>query len=139
MLKPNPMWSRFLPTLPMILVEVNGYHHALHVYANPARNFEIDKQDPKIHYFGPGLLPGDTIPIDKNTSFKDYDKFIRDNIYYGDIEFNARNNATFYLSGYDDKHLVENIHINDYYINGRKVTDLGTVGKNAFVKGIFLE
>jgi len=81
----------------------------------------------------------DSVKIDKNITFKDYDKFIRDNIYFGDIEFNTKNDATFYLSGYDDNHKVENVHLKDYFIDGKKVTDLATVGKNEFVKGVFIE
>lgn len=81
----------------------------------------------------------DSVKIDKNITFKDYDKFIRDNIYFGDIEFNTKNDASFYLSGYDDNHKVENVHIKDYFIDGKKVTDLATVGKNEFVKGVFIE
>lgn len=49
-------------------------------------------------------MPGnDSVKINKYITFKDNDKFIRDNIYFGDIEFNTKNDATFYLSGYDDK------------------------------------
>ena len=37
------------------VVEVNGYHNALHVFANPVEKFNINKDDPKVHYFGPGI------------------------------------------------------------------------------------
>ena len=37
------------------VVEVNGYHQALHIFANPAEAYDIDKNDPKVHYFGPGI------------------------------------------------------------------------------------
>lgn len=86
-----------------------------------------------------GLTEDEIVPMDKNDSLKDYDKFIRDNIYFGDIGFNTRNNATFYLSGFDGAHQIENIHIKDYFIDGKKVTDLATVGKNEFVQNVFIE
>jgi len=37
------------------VVEVNGYHNALHIFANPIEKAGIDKDDPKVHYFGPGV------------------------------------------------------------------------------------
>jgi hypothetical protein len=54
------------------VVEVNGYHHALHVFANPIEKTDINKQDPRVHYFGPGvheagiirLGSGETVYID---------------------------------------------------------------------------
>jgi hypothetical protein len=85
------------------------------------------------------MIDNDSVRIDKNISFKDYNKFIRDNIYFGDIEYNTKNDATFYLSGYDDNHKVENVYIKDYFIDSKKVVDLGTVGKNKYVQGIFIE
>ena len=38
-----------------IIVEVNGYHRALHVFTNAVEKSEIMKDDPKVHYFGPGI------------------------------------------------------------------------------------
>lgn len=48
------------------IVEVNGYHHALHIFANPVENFQIDKQDPKVHYFGPGVHEAGVIRLNSN-------------------------------------------------------------------------
>ena len=36
-------------------VEVNGYHNALHIFANRVEAMNIDQNDPKIHYYGPGI------------------------------------------------------------------------------------
>ena len=47
-------------------VEVNGYHHALHIFANPVEDFKIDKQDPKVHYFGPGVHEAGVIKLNSN-------------------------------------------------------------------------
>lgn len=79
------------------------------------------------------------VPIDQNSTLKEYDKFIRDNIYFGDIDFNCRKEASMYFSGFDNDHSISNIHLRDYFINGQKVENLATVGRNEFVKGITVE
>jgi hypothetical protein len=48
------------------VVEVNGYHHALHIFANPVENYNIDKNDPKVHYFGPGIHEAGIINLNSN-------------------------------------------------------------------------
>jgi len=48
------------------IVEVNGYHHALHIFANPIEAFDIDKEDPKVHYFGPGVHEAGIIKVNSN-------------------------------------------------------------------------
>lgn len=47
------------------VVEVNGYHHALHVFANSIEDYNIDKEAPNVQYFGPGVH--DVGMIDYNT------------------------------------------------------------------------
>lgn len=79
------------------------------------------------------------VPIDQNSTLNEYDKFIRDNIYFGDIDFNCRKEATMYFSGFDNEHQISNIHIKDYSINGKKVTSLAVIGKNEFVSGVTIE
>jgi hypothetical protein len=76
---------------------------------------------------------------DPSISFKRYDEFIRDNIYFGDIDFNCRNIASMYFSGLDSDHRISDIRIKDYRINGEKVSDPSTIGKNEFVNNIILE
>ncbi len=40
-------------------VEVNGSHHALHLFADPVETGAPDPQDPRVRYFGPGVhAPG---------------------------------------------------------------------------------
>ena len=80
-----------------------------------------------------------TVVIDENSSFKNYDLFLRDNIYYGDIQYNASGSSDIYLSGFDDAHIVSNVHIENFLINGKKLDDLNSVGKNEYVKNIFLK
>jgi len=48
------------------VVEVNGYHHALHVFANPIEAFHMDPKDPKIRYFGPGVHEAGIIELNSN-------------------------------------------------------------------------
>ena len=81
----------------------------------------------------------DTVPIDENIYFRNYDLFIRDNIYFGDIQYNATGSSDIYLSGFDDTHVVSNIYMKNFLINGKKITDLNSVGRNKFVRNILLE
>ncbi len=36
-------------------LEIDGHHHALHIFVNPAKDFGIDKTAPNVRYFGPGI------------------------------------------------------------------------------------
>lgn len=36
-------------------LEINGPHNALHVFANPVNDFGVDKNDPNVLYFAPGV------------------------------------------------------------------------------------
>ncbi len=85
------------------------------------------------------LPASENIPIDLNSSLKEYDKSIRDNIYFGDIDFNCRKEASMYFSGFDKDHLISYVFVKDYLINGKKVTDLNTIGQNEFVNGVMVE
>jgi hypothetical protein len=38
-----------------VVVEVNGWHHALHLFANPIEQDVPAPHDPHVHYFGPGV------------------------------------------------------------------------------------
>ena len=38
-----------------VVVEVNGWHHALHLFANPLETHAPQPGDPLTHYFGPGV------------------------------------------------------------------------------------
>jgi hypothetical protein len=54
------------------IVEVNGYHNALHVFTNAIESFNIKKDDPKVHYFGPGIHEAGRIKVkDGETVFID--------------------------------------------------------------------
>ncbi|MPN05411.1 hypothetical protein SDC9_152661 [bioreactor metagenome] len=72
-------------------------------------------------------------------TFENYDTFIRDNIYFGDIDFTSKSNALMFLSGYDSLHTVHDIYIDNFLINGEKVTDMNLIGRNKFVKNIFMK
>ncbi len=85
------------------------------------------------------ISESDMIPIDESISFSNYDLFIRDNIYFGDIQYNVTGFSDIYLSGFDDNHGVNNIYIKDFQINGQKMTDINSVGRNKFVKNIHIE
>ena len=68
---------------------------------------------------------------------KDDNFFIRDNIYFGDIKTNSTRPVSVYLFGSDPDHTVNNIQIEDFYVNGEKVNDQA-IGKNQFVKNVVL-
>ena len=36
-------------------VEADGFHNALHIFANPPRDWGVDKDDPDVLYYGPGV------------------------------------------------------------------------------------
>jgi hypothetical protein len=38
-----------------VVVEVNDWHHALHLFADPPETDRPDPTDPQVHYFGPGV------------------------------------------------------------------------------------
>lgn len=86
-----------------------------------------------------GVFGYDSVYIEKNINYKNYDIFIRDNMYFGDIRYNCTNSNSIYLSGYNSNHMIENIFIKDYSMNGTKVTDFQSVGKNEFVRNVFIE
>ena len=86
-----------------------------------------------------GAFQYDSVYIEKGINYKNYDIFIRDNMYFGDIRYNCTNSNSIYLSGFDDNHVINNIFIEDYFVNGKKMTDLLSIGKNEFVKNVYLK
>lgn len=46
-----------------VVVEVNGWHHALHLFADPPELDRPDPDDPKVHYFGPGVHAAGVIEL----------------------------------------------------------------------------
>jgi hypothetical protein len=86
-----------------------------------------------------GLVGPDSVIIEKNVNFMNYDIFIRDNMYFGDISYNTTHSNNIYLSGYDSNQMIENIFIKDYYVQGKKITDFTLIGKNDFVKNVIIE
>jgi hypothetical protein len=78
------------------------------------------------------------VTTDPTVKLKKYDIFLRDNQYFGDIGYNCTNSNTVWLNGRDSAHMVSNVVIKDYFINGKKA-DLSTVGKNEFVTNLNVE
>lgn len=44
-----------MPKPGFVTVEVNGTHHALHLFASPLEEDTPDQNDPNVRYFGPGI------------------------------------------------------------------------------------
>lgn len=61
------------------------------------------------------------------------------NISFNNIRYNSNNPTFINLVGYDSTHLVNNIYIKDYYVNGSKITDQSSIMKNEFVRNVFIE
>ena len=107
-------------------VEVNGYHHALHIFANPLENFEINKDDPKIHYFGPGVHEAGIINLKSDeTVFIDGGAIV-----YGVINSENARNIKILGRGILDASKIER----------RKAPNMITLKNvvNAYVSGIIL-
>ena len=107
-------------------VEVNGYHQALHIFANPIEDFNIDKKDSKVHYFGPGVHDAGTIHLKSNeTVFIDGGAIV-----YGVIEAENAENVKIIGRGILDASKIKR--------NGApNMITLKRV-KNAYVGGIVL-
>jgi hypothetical protein len=106
--------------------------HISNIYFN---NIRYDRTYPENN----DLFGFDSVTIEKNVNFKNYDIFIRDNMYFGNIRYNCTNSNNIYLSGYDSNHMIENIFIKDFFIHGKKITDLKSIGENEFVKNVFIQ
>lgn len=53
-------------------VELDGWHKALHIFANPVNDFGVDKSDPNVIYYGPGVYDiGDMELTEGQTLFVD--------------------------------------------------------------------
>lgn len=78
------------------------------------------------------------VRTDPNVKLNNYDIFIRDNQYFGDIDYNCTHSNTVWLNGRDSTHTVSNVFIKDYFINGEKAY-LNTIGQNEFVKNVNIE
>ncbi len=49
-----------------VTVEVNGWHHALHLFINPAEQAAPAADDPNVRYFGPGVHHPGKIVLESN-------------------------------------------------------------------------
>ena len=45
------------------VVEINGHHEALHLFVNPKEYTQVDKEDSRIHYYGPGVHEAGVINV----------------------------------------------------------------------------
>ena len=50
-------------------VELDGWHHALHIFANPLTDFGVDKSAANVRYLAPGVHEGDLELRDGETLF----------------------------------------------------------------------
>lgn len=108
------------------VVEVNGTHHALHIFANPIEKSKIDKNDPKVHYYGPGIHETGIIKLNSNeTVYIDGGAIV-----YGVIESENTRNVKIMGRGILDAGKIERG-------GAPNMISLKNV-KNAFISGIIL-
>ena len=61
-----------LPACGNYTLEINGTHNALHIFANPVNDFGVNKDDPNVLYYAPGVYElGDIELEDGQTLFVD--------------------------------------------------------------------
>lgn len=90
--------------------------------------------------YNPSGLKGMYIhEYDSTKVVDDPHNFIRDNMYFGDIRFNSTQPAMIYLSGYDSSHIINNISISGFLMNGNLINDENAIGKNAYVKNVTIK
>ena len=108
------------------VVEVNGYHHALHVFANSIEDYNIDKEAPNVQYFGPGVHDVGMIDLKSNeTVYIDGGAIV-----YGVIQSKNTNNVKILGRGILDASKIERGKVPNL-ISLEKV-------KNATISGITL-
>ncbi len=96
-----------------IVVEVNGYHNAMHLFANPIETFNVKKDDPKVHYFGPGIHEAGRIKV--------------------------KEGETVFIAGGAVVHgSIESTNASDIRIIGRGILDASEIARNEARNMIFL-
>ena len=80
-----------LPEAGQYVVELDGRHKALHIFADPVKDYKVDKNDPNVIYFGPGCHNAGHIQVKSNQTV-----FLDDGaIVYGHISAFKANNIRF--------------------------------------------
>ena len=109
-----------------LVVEVNGWHNALHIFSNPVETYKVDKKDPGTHYFGPGIYEAGVINLKSNETI-----YIAGGaIVYGVINSENARNIKILGRGILDASKVERGKA------PRMITLRGV--KNAYISGIIL-
>lgn len=61
-----------IPSAGGYTVELDGYHQALHIFADPVKKYDVNPDDPNVIYFGPGIHDVGMIkPRDNQTVYID--------------------------------------------------------------------
>ncbi len=87
-----------------LAVEVNGWHHALHLFANPLEKERPGPEDKKVHYFAPG--------------------------YHEVGKITLKDDETVYIAGGAVVHgVIEAIDARNIRVMGRGILDAGRIGR----------
>jgi polygalacturonase len=135
----------FVPHFTWIAIDIQNGDRG---YVKDVRFENISIEDPILDSITIGTTPMNKRELGKTIELiiKGFDWWTTDtvrgniqNIYFSNIRYNSANPTFINLVGYDSTHLVNNIFIKDYFINGSKVTNLNSVRKNEFVKNVFMD
>ena len=100
-------------------LELDGWHRALHIFANPVSDFGVDKTDPKVRYFAPGVHDmGDIELSDGETLFVDGGAVV-----YGSVTAIGKKNIRIVGYGVIDGSREERTNDTFLITWGRKQTD----------------
>ena len=104
-----------LPEAGQYTVELDGRHHALHIFAGPMQDFKVNKNDPNVIYFGPGCHDAGCIKLESNQTL-----FLDDGaIVYGRVIAYKANNIRIVGHGILDGGKIRE-KINEKYLDAWK-------------------
>ena len=136
----------YIPHFTWIAIDIQNGDRG---YVKDVRFENISIEDPILDRITIGTTPMDKKELGKTIELivKGFGMWAKDtairgninNISFNNIRYNSTNPTFINLVGYDSTHLVNNIFIKDYFVNGRKVTDQSSIRKNEFVKNVLIE
>lgn len=135
----------FIPHFTWIAIDIQNGDRG---YVKDVRFENISIEDPILDSITLGKDPMDKKELGKTIELiiKGFDWWTTDtirgninNIHFTGIRYNSANPTFINLVGYDSTHMVNNIFIRDYFVNGVRVTDQRSIRKNGFVKNVFIE
>lgn len=116
-----------LPECGQYTVELDGFHHALHIFADSPGIYPVDRTDPKVRYFGPGLHDAGEITLHEGeTLFLDEGAIVFGNVI-------AENAANIRILGHGilDGSRNKEIYLHEFNDEDRRLLEKGFAVMNA--------